>query len=200
MKSLTSQSAMAAVAGVVRAVAGDTMFPTKDCNRKEYEDTSGKPLPAWALSAAFVAVASLAWTGLPNAAVAQPSAITPPQQVEEKMKIRMTMEGAEIMATLDDNKTTRDFISLLPTTLTLEDYNKTEKVSDLPKRLSTEGAPEGIDPSVGDITYYAPWGNLALFYRDFGYARGLVRLGRIESGIDVLKRPGPLTVTIERAK
>jgi hypothetical protein len=32
---------------------------------------------------------------------------------------------------------------------------------------------------VGDITYYAPWGNLAIFYRDFGYSPGLVRLGHI---------------------
>ncbi|MEH7502625.1 cyclophilin-like fold protein [Neobacillus drentensis] len=23
------------------------------------------------------------------------------------------------------------------------------------------------DPSVGDFTYYSPWGNLAIFYRDF---------------------------------
>jgi len=39
---------------------------------------------------------------------------------------------------------------------------------------------------VGDITYYAPWGNLAIFYRDFDYSRGLVRLGRIDSGIEAL--------------
>jgi hypothetical protein len=152
------------------------------------------------LSTPLVAAAFLAWIGLPGAAVAQAPDKTPHQQVEEMTKIRMTVDGTEITANLDDNATARDFVSLLPMTLTLEDYSKTEKVSDLPKRLSTEGAPEGIDPSVGDITYYAPWGNLALFYRDFGYARGLVRLGRIESGIEVFERPGPLTVTIERAE
>lgn len=48
-------------------------------------------------------------------------------------------------------------MGLLPLTLTLEDYASTEKISDLPKRLSTQGAPAGIDPSVGDVTYYAPW-------------------------------------------
>lgn len=84
--------------------------------------------------------------------------------------------------------------------LILEDYNSTEKVSDFPRRLSTEGAPEGFDPSVGDITYYAPWGNLAVFYRDFGYSRCLVRLGRMESGIEILKQHGPLRVTIERVE
>jgi hypothetical protein len=43
-----------------------------------------------------------------------------------------------------------------PLTLTLEDYASIEKISDLPERLSTEDAPAGIDPAVGDITYYAP--------------------------------------------
>ena len=132
--------------------------------------------------------------------IAQSTQETLFQQGEEMTKIRMVIDGAEILAILDDNATSKDFLSLLPMTLTLEDYSKTEKVSDLPKRLSTAGAPEGIDPSIGDITYYAPWGNLALFYRDFGYARGLVRLGRIESEIDVLEQPGPLSVTIEKVE
>jgi hypothetical protein len=43
--------------------------------------------------------------------------------------------------------------------------------------LFTAGAPAGSDPSVGDITYYAP-GNLAIFYRDFGYSRGLFKADR----------------------
>jgi hypothetical protein len=85
----------------------------------------------------------------------------------------------------------------LPLKLTLTDYAATEKISDLPRRLSTEGAPPGIEPKVGDIAYYSPWGNLALFYKDFKYSEGLVRLGRIESGIQSLKGRGPLQITIE---
>ena len=116
---------------------------------------------------------------------------------KDGMKIRMEVEGTEVTATLDDNATARDFASLLPLTLTLKDYAETEKVSDLPKRLSTEGAPPGADPSVGEIAYYAPWGNLAVFYRDFRYSDGLVKLGKIDSGAEALNRPGPLRVTIE---
>ncbi len=103
-------------------------------------------------------------------------------------------------ATLNDSKAARDFASLLPLTLTLQDYNGNEKISDLPKRLSTEGAPAGSDPAIGDIAYYAPWGNLALFYRDFGYSTGLVLLGKIDGGIESLHVPGPVEVTIERAE
>jgi hypothetical protein len=111
--------------------------------------------------------------------------------------IRMTIGGEEIAATLFDNPSAVDFASMLPLTLILNDYATTEKISGLPRGLTTRGAPLGIDPSIGDITYYAPWGNLAVFYKDFGYSKGLVRLGVINSGVEALSRPGPLKVTIE---
>ena len=115
------------------------------------------------------------------------------------MKIRLTFEGEAVEATLLDNATARDLLSLLPMTLTLEDYNSTEKIGYPPRKLSTAAAPAGVDPSVGDIAYYAPWGNLAIFYKDFGYSRGLIGLGRIDSGIEALSVPGSLNVTIEPA-
>jgi hypothetical protein len=102
-------------------------------------------------------------------------------------KITITVGGKVITGTLYDNATARDFISLLPLTLTLKDYSGTEKISDLPKKLSTKDVPGGSDPSVGDITYYAPWGNLAMFYKDFTYSSGLVKLGKIDSGMEILK-------------
>ena len=116
------------------------------------------------------------------------------------MKIDIDIEGATITATLDDSPAARDFASLLPLTLTLEDYNSTEKITYLPRRLSIEGAPAGIDPSPGDLTYYAPWGNLAIFYKDFGYSRGLVKLGAIVSGGAALDVPGSVKVTIRLAR
>ena len=114
------------------------------------------------------------------------------------MKIRITFDGTELTATMNDSLAAQDFLALLPLILTLEDYAGTEKVSDLPAQLSTEGAPEGSDPSVGDIAYYAPWGNLAMYYRDFGYSNGLVILGKVDGGIESLQGPGSLSVTIER--
>ena len=93
-------------------------------------------------------------------------------QRKNAMKISIKIQDKVVTATLMDNATSRDFVSLLPMDLTLEDYASTEKISTLPKRLSTEGAPPGSDPSLGDIAYYAPWGNLAIFYKDF-----LIRAG-----------------------
>jgi hypothetical protein len=71
-------------------------------------------------------------------------------------------------------------------TLTSSDYGGTEKVAALPRRLSTENAPEGMEPSIGDFTDYAPWGNLAIFYKGFRDSKGLVALGSIESGMEYL--------------
>ncbi len=114
------------------------------------------------------------------------------------MKIRLTIGGIRITATLENNATARDFASLLPLKLTLKDYASTEKVSDLPRRLSTKGAPPGADPSVGDIAYYAPWGNLAIYYKDFGYSKGLIKLATIDSGVEAFRRSGAFQVVIER--
>ena len=44
------------------------------------------------------------------------------------IKIRLTFAGKAVEATLLDNATARDLLSLLPMTLTLEDYNATEKI------------------------------------------------------------------------
>lgn len=101
-------------------------------------------------------------------------------------RIQLAFNNENVIVKLHDNPTSKDFLALLPLTLKLEDYAGTEKISYLPRKLSTEGAPSGSDPSVGDFTYYAPWGNLAIFYKDFGYSNGLIILGKVESGIEKL--------------
>jgi hypothetical protein len=121
-------------------------------------------------------------------------------QEVSRMKIRIQLAGRSLTATLENSDAARDFLSLLPMTLTLTDYNSTEKIANLPRKLSTQDAPAGVDPDVGDIAYYAPWGNLAVFYRDFGYSSGLVKLGRLHSGVEFLRGRGPLRVTIQRAE
>ena len=104
------------------------------------------------------------------------------------MKIKISSGNAVLTATMLNNATSRDFMALLPLTLLLRDYAGTEKISNLPRKLSEQGAPAGSKPSAGDITLYAPWGNLAIFYRDFDYSNGLIVIGRIDSGINKLSR------------
>jgi hypothetical protein len=116
------------------------------------------------------------------------------------MRISITIGDDVLTATLNHSAAAREFAALLPLTLALKDYNATEKISDLPRRLSRSGAPPGFDPGVGDIAYYAPWGNLAIFYRDFGYSEGLISLGRIDAGAEVLTQRGPVEATFALAE
>jgi hypothetical protein len=124
------------------------------------------------------------------------------QQKDGKVKmyrIQITIDGNKITGTLEDNPTSREFVSLLPLNLKLEDYSATEKISYLPKKLSSKDAPAGFDPDVGDITYYAPWGNLAIFYKDFGYSEKLIKLGRVTGGIEHLRFSGSKNAQVELA-
>lgn len=118
---------------------------------------------------------------------------------DHTMNIEFKIGEISVKGQLADNAAARDFFAILPLQLTLKDYAQTEKVSDLPKQLKTSGCPDGHKASVGDITYYAPWGNLAIFTRDFSYASGLVYLGKITSGMEHLQKTGPLSVTIQKA-
>ena len=117
---------------------------------------------------------------------------------EATMRIQFSLNGKVVTARLEDGPATRDFLAMLPMTVSLEDYASTEKIAYLPGKLSTHGAPDGIEPKKGDVTYYAPWGNLAIFQKDFRYSSGLVKLGRVESGFEELIRPGAAQITIER--
>ena len=36
------------------------------------------------------------------------------------------------------------------------------------------------------MTLYEPWGNLAIFYADAGSSSGLVPMGHVESGLELL--------------
>lgn len=118
----------------------------------------------------------------------------------KEYKIKINIGDKYLIATLIDNATTRNFLAMLPLTLKLEDYANTEKISYLNPKLSTEGAPKGCDPEIGDITYYAPWGNLAIFYKEFGFANGLIKLGKIEGDISLLNSKDELTAILEEVK
>ena len=118
---------------------------------------------------------------------------------ESDLKIEIVIGHTVLEATMYENPTTIDFLSMLPLTLKLEDYAKTEKISYLPRKLSVKDSSSGSDPSPGDIAYYSPWGNVAIFYRDFGYSSGLILLGKLDSGIDILsKYAGSIEAKIER--
>ena len=122
------------------------------------------------------------------------------EETLENARIKLTVNGnEEIFVNLDDNQASRDFLEMLPLTLTFEDFNSTEKIATLPNELSTEGQPSGYIPKTGDFAYYAPWGNISVFYKDFRYSESLYKLGTIESGAEIFENlDNDFKITIER--
>lgn len=116
-------------------------------------------------------------------------------------RIKLTFEGNEIYAVINNSKAGNDFLSLLPLSVKAEDFNSTEKIFYLSKKLNTQNEPDGINPKAGDITYYAPWGNIAIFYKNFRYSNNLIYLGKFENVSDIEKLSnikGNFDIRIER--
>ncbi len=103
-----------------------------------------------------------------------------------KRKITMMVNEQSISIVLYDTPAANALYDMLPLELTFEDYNGIEKISYLSGKLPTEGEPDGCDPERGDFCLYAPWGNLSIFYEDFGESNGLIPLGHVENGIEIL--------------
>ncbi|WP_312655412.1 cyclophilin-like fold protein [Kluyvera ascorbata] len=139
---------------------------------------------------------SAAWTTVKPALATAASA-----EKGQHVEIRISVGQQVMTAVLDDTPTARDSIALLPLTVTLRDYSTAEKVSEaLPRRLSEYGAPANAAGEIGDIAYYAPWGNIA-FYRGQGPdAPGVIRIGKILNGSEALCQSGQISTTISRVE
>ena len=71
------------------------------------------------------------------------------------MKINIKVKDKVVTATLIDSKTTQDFVSLLPLTLTMNDLFGREKFAHLPRAISEEGE-RTKTYEVGDVIYWSP--------------------------------------------
>src|SRR6266540_469831 len=130
--------------------------------------------------------------------------IRPEQQAEtfterQTTMIRIRTDDRTITATLIDSETTKDFVCLLPLTLTMDDLFGREKFGHLPRTIS-QGGKRTQTYEVGDVVYWSPGPDVAIFYRHDRQSippPGIIVLGNIESGMDVLNVPGSVMVTID---
>ncbi len=98
----------------------------------------------------------------------------------------------------EDNPTVRDFLSLLPVTMTLEEFNGREKIGYFARELTVEGSP-GSDPEDGDLIYFAPWGNLGFYYNTsgIGHSDQTIHIGTYNATLEQLEALSREPVTIE---
>jgi hypothetical protein len=117
------------------------------------------------------------------------------------MKIDLTINGKALTATLLDHPTARDFASLLPLRLAMEDLFRREKFARLPRALA-EGGERTRSYDVGDVVYWSPGRDIAVFYGSRGPSippPGIIVLGKLDHGMDALQVPGSVEAAIALA-
>lgn len=124
-------------------------------------------------------------------------ATSEPSDRSTAMNLRLTIDGHQLDATLNDSAAARDLAELLPLTLDMEDFHRTERIAYPPRKLDTTSAPVASNPKAGDLAYYAPWGNLAFFHRDGDHSPSLVILGRLTDPGDIDRLAGAQRIRIE---
>lgn len=93
------------------------------------------------------------------------------------------MDGQDtgIIFRLNDSQAAQDLYGQLPLTVNVENFGGDEKIFYPRKKLRVLGAKKA-DAKAGTLAYYAPWGDVAIFYKNFGTATGLYELGSAVSG------------------
>jgi hypothetical protein len=171
-------TALSAVVGVAGVACGDT------------ESGTGRQ-PTGASSAAAPSTTSPTHSQNPTPTSESPQ--------DDRMRIHITIGEQRFQATLSDSPAASDLVSQLPVTIDLIDHGGVEKTGPLPLPLSLEGQPDGADPDVGDVGYYAPGHDLVLYYGDQSYYPGIVILGRLDE--DAVERISAMedsvTATVE---
>jgi hypothetical protein len=121
---------------------------------------------------------------------------------DKAMIIKLSFKDhKDVFAILDNNQAAQDFMAQLPLTLDMRDFAGTEKASDkLPKSLSIPEASKGHEPAPGDLAYFVPWGNLAIYYKNAEHHSGLVKIGQIKGDPFVFNVPGQIKLKIEKVE
>jgi len=135
-----------------------------------------------------------------NASIPNPKRTS--SEKSQNMKMKISIGGKTLTATLADNATARDFASVLPLNVMMKDLFGREKYGDLPKTLSKNG-PSKNKYEVGEIAYWSPAKQFAVYYHQDGESipsPGIIPIAKIDAGTEVFNVPGSVKVMIEIAK
>ncbi len=110
------------------------------------------------------------------------------------MKIKVTDGNHTVIFRLNDSPAAKSLYRQLPLAVDVENYSNDEKIF-YPKKLDTSKA-VNANAKKGTLAYFSPWGDVVMYYRDFGSYNGLYELGEAVSGLDEIKLlSGKINVT-----
>jgi hypothetical protein len=115
------------------------------------------------------------------------------------MRILLEIGSKVLTLKVTDSETAKDFVSLLPLTLTMNDLFGREKFAHLPRAISDQGK-RTHHYEVGDVAYWSAGPDVAVFYRDDGQripAPGIMTIGKIDFGVEALDVRGPVRVKFD---
>lgn len=138
-----------------------------------------------------------AWVGELGFSQPQNTTETEEENVETS-QISVTCGDMQVVYELNDSPTAQSLLSQLPLTVEVEDFSTNEKVFYPPQELDTSDTPLA-EGGAGTLAYYAPWGDVVLFYDSFSANSSLFELGEAVSGAeDISQMTGTITVeTVE---
>jgi len=110
------------------------------------------------------------------------------KQLEEEINMQISVQanGKTTIFELNEGNAAKGFYEQLPITIDVQDFSNNEKIFYPPKKLDTTSTPLA-DAKSGTLAYYAPWGDVVMFYDRFGSAGGLYELGNVVSGGEYIK-------------
>ena len=120
------------------------------------------------------------------AADSEPKSPDPLQkELETPLKNVLTAEDRqEILFQLNGSPAAQGLYDQLPLSVQIENYGSNEKIFYPPDKLDTIDTPIAEGPP-GTLNYYAPWGNIAIFYSDLSDGGSdLYELGEAISGVE----------------
>lgn len=112
---------------------------------------------------------------------------------DEALRIQVQDSTHTIIFELNDSPAARTLYDQLPLTTEVQDYSTNEKIFYPPESLDTDNAVEGKGPA-GSLAYFSPWGNVVMYYSEYGPYNGLYHLGNAVSGEEWISE---LTGTIQ---
>ena len=116
----------------------------------------------------------------------------------ERMRIRVSDGTHTAVFELNDTPPAASLYGMLPLETEVGNYGSNEKIFYPPEALDVSGGLEGSG-SAGGLALFSPWGNVVMYYDEFGAWPGLYLLGQAVEGTDEIKSMSGM-IRVEKAE